>query len=217
MNIEPGFAYSITELPYGLGDGKIFRCMMPGYKAKILNIEEDISALKAKDISHIVLLATDAECIFVTHIKLREKYLKEGFSVTYFPIPDRGIPDNGDLSILLAELEHTTLQGKNTAIHCMGGNGRTGLVCACLARKIFNISGQEAVLWVRKVIPKAVETKEQIECVAKFLEEESVSFSKNLWYIFPLNSNPEIFFAARSQATKGLSLISNEISKCSRI
>jgi protein-tyrosine phosphatase len=46
-------------------------------------------------------------------------------------------------------------------IHCSAGIGRTGLFMAYLARQVLGLSGGEALRWVRRFIPRAVETPEQ--------------------------------------------------------
>jgi hypothetical protein len=42
-----------------------------------------------------------------------------------------------------------------------GRDGRTGLFMAYLAKRCLGLSGAEALQWVRRFIPRAVETPEQ--------------------------------------------------------
>ncbi|MFH1702212.1 MAG: protein-tyrosine phosphatase family protein [Nitrospirota bacterium] len=50
-------------------------------------------------------------------------------------------------------------------MHCSAGVGRTGLFATCLARKILDLSGVDAIKWVRRFIPMAIETNEQCQMV----------------------------------------------------
>jgi protein-tyrosine phosphatase len=46
-----------------------------------------------------------------------------------------------------------------------GRDGRTGLFMAYLAKRCLGLSGAEALQWVRRFIPRAVETPEQQQLV----------------------------------------------------
>src|SRR5262245_18604673 len=46
-----------------------------------------------------------------------------------------------------------------------GREGRTGLFTASLAKRCLGLSGAEALQWVRRFIPRAVETPEQQQLV----------------------------------------------------
>jgi protein-tyrosine phosphatase len=175
------FSESFKELPYGLGEGKVFRCSMPCYKNDHPNIEQDLTILKIRKISHIVLLTPIEESFYMTETNLMDKYIEEGFTVIHFPIIEGEAPDSSEVSELLSQIIDESKQGKNIAIHCMGGTGRTGLITACLARKVFNITGNKAIEWVRHSIPNAVETRTQKDFVKNFIEQEHLSnFEKSL-------------------------------------
>jgi len=51
--------------------------------------------------------------------------------------------------------------GHHIVMHCSAGIGRTGLFTAYLAKRWLGLSGAEALQWVRRFIPRAVETPEQ--------------------------------------------------------
>jgi protein-tyrosine phosphatase len=65
----------------------------------------------------------------------REHEIAESKGVQFisFPIPDRGVPPStGAAMALLSGLFEALDQGKNVAVHCRQGIGRSGLVAAGL-------------------------------------------------------------------------------------
>jgi protein-tyrosine phosphatase len=57
----------------------------------------------------------------------------QGLDFHSFPIPDRGVPESwAAAKELLAELERALESGKNVALHCRQGIGRSSLVAASL-------------------------------------------------------------------------------------
>jgi protein-tyrosine phosphatase len=156
---------SITELPYNL-PGKIFRSPMPfglfdfGDKA----YEE----IKRQHVSVIVMLTSDEESLRRTGLDLRKMYQEEGFEVVQEAMPDFGIPEGDSLKGALHKIVDLAYDGKNIAIHCFAGLGRTGMVAALLARRLLGMSGEEAIDWVRVYIPDAVETPDQRKLVMEY-------------------------------------------------
>ena len=152
----------LTELP-SIFPGQIFRSAMPysSYDPE----GELIPAYKINDISLIVVLASDDECIRVTGRNLRAEYKYEGLEVIYLPIPDFGVPDmveiRESISLVLSNLK----SGEGVAIHCHAGVGRTGMYAACLAKIGMQYSSDEALGWVRRFLPGAVEVQEQEQLV----------------------------------------------------
>lgn len=58
---------------------------------------------------------------------------QQGLAFYVFPIPDRGVPRSpGELAELVARLERELASGKNLAVHCRQGIGRSSLVAAAL-------------------------------------------------------------------------------------
>jgi protein-tyrosine phosphatase len=56
--------------------------------------------------------------------------------------------------------------GQHVAIHCYAGIGWTGLVAAAMAKRILGVPGEAAIAWVRRYIPRAVETPTQRRLLA---------------------------------------------------
>lgn len=148
----------MTELPFGQ-PGRIFRSPMPFGKYDPEGLV--YPAYREKDVSVIVLLAEDHECKEKARRDLRALYSQDGFTVLHLPILDFGIPNPIALHAALDATTREAQSGRHIAIHCSAGIGRTGLFTACLARKLLNLSGEQAIEWVRKHIAGAVETPEQ--------------------------------------------------------
>ena len=148
----------LTELPFGL-PGRIFRSPMPFGPYDLHSAVYD--QLREEQITVIVLLARDEECLHKTGRDLRALYLDEGFQVLSLPIPDFGVPTKDDLEQAVQRTIAYAQAGHHIAIHCSAGIGRTGLFLAYLAKRYLGLSGHEALQWVRHFIPRAVETPEQ--------------------------------------------------------
>lgn len=149
---------ALTELPFGF-PGRIFRSPMPFGPYDLHGAVYEHFC--AEHISVIVLLASDDECLHRTGRRLRPFYLKEGFQVLYLPIPDCSVPAQDDLEHAVAQTSAYAQAGHHIVVHCAAGIGRTGLFMASLAKRYLGFSGVEAMQWVRRFIPQAVETPEQ--------------------------------------------------------
>ncbi|HEY5867220.1 MAG TPA: dual specificity protein phosphatase family protein [Candidatus Tectomicrobia bacterium] len=149
---------SLTELPFGL-PGRVFRSPMPFGPYDLRG--EVYEQWCEEQIAVVVLLASDAECLHKTGRNLRALYLKEGFQVLYLPIPDFSVPTRDDLEQAVQQTMAYAQAGRHIVVHCSAGIGRTGLFMAYLAKRCLGLSGAEALQWVRRFIPYAVETPAQ--------------------------------------------------------
>ena len=79
----------------------------------------------------------------------------------YLPIPDFSVPTKDDLAQAVQHTIAHAQAGQHIAIHCSAGIGCTGLFMAYLGKRYLGLSGAEALQWVRRYIPHAVETPAQ--------------------------------------------------------
>ena len=139
---------NIIEMPVGTVSG-LYRGNMPGFGCKG-NYSDAITSMKANNIANIILLCSDKECDNWSRNDLRLNYERDGFNVIQFPIRDFNVPDKEKLKELVGKtVELLKSKDQNTLVHCVAGNGRTGMVIACIARQVLNLQGDEAISWVR--------------------------------------------------------------------
>ncbi|MEI8131335.1 MAG: hypothetical protein WCG34_02800 [Leptolinea sp.] len=155
----------LTLLPLGL-PGKIFRSPMPfGHYDQT---DWVYPAYKQNEIHTVVVLVSDTECRECAGQNLRKLYKRDGMGVIYLPIRDY----SGTTILLLSQSVDAALDlarsGKNLAIHCHAGRGRAGMFAACLARRQLGLGSEEAICWIRDLVPGAVESDEQKRIISNF-------------------------------------------------
>jgi hypothetical protein len=84
-------------------------------------VEAVVSLLTPEEDAHFEL-SKEAQACAVHHIKF--------FG---FPIPDRGVPTSlSDFEILISDVRELLKNGRNVAVHCRQGIGRSGMLAASL-------------------------------------------------------------------------------------
>ncbi|NPV84933.1 MAG: hypothetical protein HPY45_02840 [Anaerolineae bacterium] len=161
---------TFSEIPYGL-PGKIYRSVMPfsNYDRGQIVYQRYMQ----HRVSCVVLLADDQECLEESGLNLRSFYNEQGLKVIYLPAMDKGVPDLAALEEAVNTVQTEAQAGFHVAVHCHAGIGRTGLFAACLAVQVFGYSPVETLQWVRKFIPGAVETDQQVKTVYNFARRVS--------------------------------------------
>jgi protein-tyrosine phosphatase len=156
---------SVIELPFDL-PGHIYRSPMP---FRISDSQGEIfRQYQVLNVSVVVLLASDDECLERAGRNLRIFYEAQGLEVINLPISDFDVPTKEALERSVTATIERARAGNNIAAHCYAGYGRTGMFMACLARRVLGMSAEEAIRWVRVYVPGSIEVPEQIRAVMEF-------------------------------------------------
>ena len=152
----------LTQLPFGC-PGQIYRSPMPygPFDAE----DEVLELYQGAGIEVVVMLVSIEEAWEKTGIDLLCLYRENSMQVIYLPIPDFDVPQAEMLLQGLAKAQAEARAGRNVAVHCNAGVGRTGLFMACLARMVFGMPGAQAIRWVQQYIEHAVENELQVSFV----------------------------------------------------
>jgi len=155
----------LIELPFGM-PGHVYGSPMPfGFRDRDGTLFDNFLA---ESVSVIVLLANHQEVWKNTGKDLNDFYKQHGIQVIYLPIPDFGIPEIGLLRMAVSEALARAHSAENVVVHCNAGIGRTGLFLACMAVAELDLRGEDAIEWVRKYIPSALEVPEQVQLAIQF-------------------------------------------------
>jgi uncharacterized protein (DUF952 family) len=157
----------LTHLPFDL-PGAIYRSPLPF--SPLFDPRGDIlEAYLDAGIDVVVMLTEDHEVWDLTGLKLRDRYQQLGLEVIHRPIVDFSVPSEDELRTSIQDVLEAAQAGKRIVIHCHAGSGRTGLFVACMAKAVFQMSGREAIRWVRQFVPTAIETGQQARFVEDFI------------------------------------------------
>jgi protein-tyrosine phosphatase len=148
----------LIELPYSF-PGKIYRSPMPFSR---YDDSETWEAYQQNAVQLVVILTEKAEYLVYGGRDLPNFYESHGLEILHIPVPDFGIPpDLKAWEAGIAKVTQAAKEGKNLAIHCLAGIGRTGTFLACLAKKELGLDGEQAIQWVREYLPGAMENLNQ--------------------------------------------------------
>ncbi len=155
----------LTLLPFEL-PGSIYRSPLPN--SSMYDPEKEIlPAYMAANITWVVSLILDSEALQYSDCHLHAIYRPRHIEVINNPVQDFSAPGHGAFDTAIRMVINQAKRGKNIAIHCHAGIGRTGMFMACLARELWGWDAEQAIAWVRTFIEGAVESEFQV----KFVEE----------------------------------------------
>lgn len=161
-NFDP---LTLTELPFGF-QGRIFRSPMPFRPGD--EAGELFTRIKNLGVQVIVVLAPRQEYLAQTGLDLVQRYQEAGIETIEMPVEDFSVPNPEVLDQTLDLVITKARSGSNVVVHCQAGYGRTGTFMACLAVRALGLDGGQAIRWVRRYIPPALENRDQIEFVLEY-------------------------------------------------
>jgi len=91
-----------------------------------------------------------------------------GLTVHYIPIEDFQAPTLNQIEKFLEICDDALEAGEGVAVHCRGGNGRTGTMLAAFLIRQHQVDAETAVDEVRKMRPGAVESWVQEQALLNF-------------------------------------------------
>ncbi len=139
-------------------------------------LEDEIAGWRRSGVDTIVSLLTPQENKDLELSKEPALSQARGLLFVSLPVQDRGVPSSWDeASHIVAKASEMLRQGRNVAVHCRQGIGRSGMIAAALL-----IKEGSAADHALKVISEArglpvPETPEQVEWVREFSKRGSSS------------------------------------------
>lgn len=128
------------------------------------DITSELDALKKYNIDKVIMLQTSPE--ISNEPRLYRKHMQ--WDVIHFPILDYSVPQSlSDFHSIITNTCRDLMNGKNILVHCMGGNGRTGLFAAGILVRL-GYDHREAKAIIRKMRPRALEVIEQETFIKKY-------------------------------------------------
>lgn len=148
----------------------------------VRNVKKDIAAYQEWGANGVVTLVEEQELIEYGVPNLGELVQEAGMWWRHMPIVDFDVPAKefeDSWSIESHQIRSALAVGERIVIHCLAGLGRTGMMAARLLVE-FGMTPQEAIVHVRRVRPRAIQTPAQEEYVRASGRKGKVSRWSNL-------------------------------------
>jgi len=133
-------------------------------------LDDEASAWRRAGINVVVSLLEDEEAAQLDLVDERQAAEGRAIGFVSFPIPDRGVPASTEAAIeVIARIAAQLEAGKNVAVHCRQGVGRSGLIATGVLMNS-GLQAEEAMDAVSSArgiaVPETVEQRRWIEQLA---------------------------------------------------
>ncbi len=123
--------------------------------------EEQVAFLAEQGVNIILSLSADSlnKQLAQTH----------GMEVRHMPVLDFGTPSRDLVNTVFDLISNAIEQTKKVGVHCLFGQGRTGLMLALYMIKFQRLSQKDALAEIKRLRPKSVESVQQHRYVLTFV------------------------------------------------
>ena len=155
-----------VELPQT--DGALGLTSLPGRVDHQRDMDADLNVFVGHGVTHVLTLLGDDELHQYGVGQLPKQIEQTGFTFRQLPIADRQVCEYGQAEETVEWLLSALAARARIVVHCVGGLGRSGMMAACVLKRM-GLGASEAIALVRKSrSPRAIETIEQERFVESF-------------------------------------------------
>ncbi|MGH8385882.1 MAG: cyclin-dependent kinase inhibitor 3 family protein [Pseudomonas sp.] len=163
MHQHPYSVFTTTAV-----QGQLIFTPCPG--TKDASVAEALDSLKEAGASALLTLMPVEELSQNEVANLPEQCLQRGIEWFHLPVEDDeapGEPFQAAWETNRERIKQLLIEGKNIAIHCKGGSGRTGLIAAQLLIEC-GVPFREAISEVQALRPRAIQHPAHINYISQF-------------------------------------------------
>ena len=140
---------------------------------------EQLEALVKEGVAHLVSLSPEAP---------PPSTPIHGLNITFIPVEDFEAPNFEDFRCFFELCERAHALDQAVAVHCRGGNGRTGTILAAYIIWRYNYDAEAAVKFVRTTRPWSVESQDQMEALVRLHQVIGTACARDKTSIYALLS-----------------------------